>query len=67
MADLLPCPFCGGRAEMQITKHTPSGNDYTPRCTNTSCCGRLLKKYTVRETAVAMWNKRTPKERERKE
>lgn len=59
MVELKPCPFCGAVAEMQITKHIPIGNDYTPRCTNTSCCGRLSKKYTLRETAVAMWNKRT--------
>lgn len=56
--ELKPCPFCGGKAEMQITKHCPSGFDYTPRCQNTSCCGRLQKKYTVRETAVYMWNRR---------
>lgn len=63
MAELLPCPFCGGVAEMQITKHIPSGYDYTPRCKNTSCCGRLSKKYSLRETAVMKWNTRTPKER----
>lgn len=64
MADteLKPCPFCGGVAEMQITKHCPSGFDYTPRCINTSCCGRLQKKYTVRETAVYMWNRRADNE-----
>ena len=56
--ELKPCPFCGGEAEMQVTKHIPSGFDYTPRCKNTSCCGRSTKKYTVRETAVAMWNRR---------
>ena len=59
MRELKKCPFCGAVAEMQITKHIPSGNDYTPRCTNTSCCGRLSKKYTLRETAVTMWNTRT--------
>ena len=56
--DLKPCPFCGGVAEMQVTKHTPSGFDYTPRCKNTSCCGRLLKKYSTKEAAIAMWNRR---------
>ena len=60
MAELKSCPFCGGVAEMQVTKHIPSGYDYTTRCKNTSCCGRLSKKYTLRETAVAAWNKRTP-------
>ena len=67
MRELKKCPFCGAVAEMQITKHIPSGNDYTPRCTNTSCCGRLSKKYTLRETAVTMWNTRTPRNDEVRE
>jgi len=58
MVALKPCPFCGGEAEMKTSKHIPSGTDYTPRCKNTSCCGRLTKKYTVEETAVYMWNRR---------
>lgn len=56
---LKPCPYCGGVAEMQVTKHIPNGYDYTPRCSNKSCCGRLTKKFTVREVAVAMWNRRS--------
>ena len=55
---LAPCPFCGGEAEMKISKHIPSGFDYTPRCKKTSCCGRLAKKYTTREAAVYSWNRR---------
>lgn len=55
---LKPCPFCGGKAQLYITKHIPSGNDYTPRCYNTSCCGRLSKKYTSEETAITFWNRR---------
>ena len=58
MAELKPCPFCGGYAEMYVTKHIPSGMDYTPRCRDTSCCGRLTKKYTAIETAVYAWNRR---------
>lgn len=57
--ELNPCPFCGGKAEIQVTKHTPSGFDYTPRCLNTSCCGRLLKKYSTREAAIWKWNRRS--------
>ncbi len=56
--ELKPCPFCGGEAELYITKHIPSGFEYTPRCKNKSCCGRQTKKYLVKETAVAMWNRR---------
>ena len=55
---LLPCPFCGRRAELRETKHIPSGTDYTPRCTDTSCPGRCSKKYTEKETAIALWNRR---------
>ena len=43
---------------MKMSRHIPNGIDYTPRCKNTSCCGRLTKKYTVKETAVYMWNRR---------
>lgn len=57
-SDLLNCPFCGSRAEMYETPHVPRGTDYTPRCTNTSCCGRLSKKYAYKETAITMWNRR---------
>ncbi len=65
MAELKPCPFCGGKAELYKTLHIPKGIDYTPRCKNPSCCGRLSKKFTVRETAVAMWNTRTPQKEEK--
>ena len=57
--ELRACPFCGGAAEMKVTQHIPEGHDYTPRCKIPSCCGRLTKKYTVRETAVFMWNRRS--------
>ena len=62
MSELIPCPFCGGEAEMQITKHIPSGYDYTPRCKRTSCCGRLSKKYSTQEAAIHHWNTRAKKE-----
>lgn len=61
-SDLLNCPFCDSRAEMYETPHLPRGMDYTPRCTNTSCCGRLSKKYVNKETAITMWNRRASDE-----
>lgn len=61
--ELKPCPFCGGPAEMQITKHIPGRFGYTPRCKNQSCCGRSTKQYTVREAAEYMWNRRANDER----
>lgn len=58
MAELKPCPFCGGEADMKITPHTPKGYDYTPQCVDPSCCGRITKKWTDRETAEYAWNRR---------
>ena len=55
---LLPCPFCGGDAELVSKPHIPNGTDWTPRCRNTSCCGRLTKKYTDKDTAITFWNRR---------
>lgn len=57
-AELKPCPFCGGMAEIYETPHIPRGTDYTPRCKNPSCCGRSTKKYSMKETAIMMWNRR---------
>ncbi len=53
---LAPCPFCGSPAEMKVEKHTPSGYDYTPRCKETRCPGRLTKKYTNKEESIRLWN-----------
>ena len=58
MAELKPCPFCGGRAIMKVVPHAPTGKDYTPQCADASCCGRLTKKWLCRETAVYAWNRR---------
>lgn len=58
MDELKPCPYCGGDAEMFVTKHIPSGYDYTPRCKKTGCCGRLTKKFGLKELAVYAWNMR---------
>ena len=52
------CPYCGAPAEMYVIKHIPKGNDYTPRCTNPSCCGRISKKWTSKEAATNAWNMR---------
>lgn len=55
---LKPCPFCGEKAEMDIKQHVPEGYDYTPRCTNPSCAGRLTKKWINAEEAIKAWNRR---------
>lgn len=56
--ELKPCPFCGGEAELRKLKHIPDGYDYTPRCKNPSCCCRITKRFNVKETAIALWNRR---------
>lgn len=43
---------------MMETPHIPHGTDYTPRCKDPSCCGRLSKKYGTREAATMKWNRR---------
>ena len=43
---------------MQVKKHIPNGFDYTPRCSDPSCAGRLVKKWISKETAVYAWNRR---------
>lgn len=58
-SELKPCPFCGGEAELYATRHVPHGMDYIPRCKDTSCCGRLSKKYSSKEKATAFWNRRS--------
>ena len=61
MTDIKPCPFCGGAAVLKTTPHIPSGTDYTPTCTDPSCAGRLTKKWTDKEKAIAAWNRRAEK------
>lgn len=59
---LKPCPFCGVEAELDIKQHVPKGYDYTPRCTNPSCAGRLTKKWINAEEAIKAWNRRVSDE-----
>lgn len=55
---LQPCPFCGGEAIMKIQRHIPKGYEYTPTCKNTSCAGRLTKKWLTEAEAIEAWNRR---------
>ena len=63
--DLLPCPFCGEEAEMKKESYSHGrkgmGFAYTPRCKNTSCAGRLTKKWLNLDEAASAWNKRNNK------
>ena len=57
--ELKPCPFCGSEAIMKVIPHIPRGYDYTPQCTDPSCCGRITKHWLDWETAVYAWNRRS--------
>ena len=59
MAELKPCPFCGGEAELKVKKHCPTGYDYIPRCKDPSCPGRITKMWHTKQTAIYAWNRRT--------
>lgn len=56
---LKTCPFCGNRAEMKVAEDVPDGHVYTPRCTVTSCAGRLTKLWRSQEAAITAWNRRS--------
>lgn len=58
---LLPCPYCGSPAEMNVTVRIPHGTgyDHNPRCTVPSCAGRSNKKWVNEDQAIAAWNTRS--------
>lgn len=63
MENLLPCPFCGGEAEIfdydpenEVGFHEP----YTVQCSNQCCC--LGKDFRTREEAAEAWNRRAQPE-----
>lgn len=59
VSPLKPCPFCGSPAELRVTDRVPTDYNYTPRCTVTSCAGRLAKLWMNKEDAIKAWNRRT--------
>ena len=58
MAELKPCPFCGGRAFIHKS-NTPLGTFYFAHCGNEDCPiePKTHSKYK-REHAVEAWNRR---------
>lgn len=89
MAELLPCPFCGGESELHTRydsldsianykseipktarivceKKYPGRRKYivyrkllyVPRCTISSCMGRSIKGFEIKEEAIQAWNRR---------
>lgn len=70
MDKLLPCPFCGGEAE--VLRSWTGKKWYWPSCVNPSvaiCPGRTDEQdeqggthldRNTKEEAIALWNTRTP-------
>ena len=57
----LPCPFCGGNAELDHVEHPPRVVDdlitkFFYRCDSCACCGGWGRSET---SALKMWNTRT--------
>ena len=63
MAELLPCPFCGGVA-CQV--YSVWGEGYRYGCLTSGCVGNvhnLLTQFKSDIEAINAWNTRIPKER----
>lgn len=60
MADLKPCPFCGGEAE--ILKYPRCERKYVVVCKNNLCNASIGQYSTSKENAVRAWNTRKPME-----
>ena len=62
MSDLKPCPFCGGKAEIQHTeKRSEYGECAFIVCTHCGANGQMVTKawaYSADEKAIEAWNRR---------
>lgn len=57
MAKLLPCPFCGGEANVV----TNGKGFFSVSCPNEECCGYpTFLKYSKKSIAIKRWNARAP-------
>ena len=56
--DLLPCPFCGGKAELDSYENAPPHTDsFRVECPD---CEATFDYLDTLEKAIAAWNRRTP-------
>lgn len=53
MTDLLPCPFCGGKAYL-----TASSDGYGVECRNELCVKTIMQEHSTEAEAIAAWNTR---------
>ena len=53
VSNLLPCPFCGKRAET-----VKSGDTYTTMCMNQDCSVMVQSEGEDKETSESIWNAR---------
>ena len=59
MAELKPCPFCGGEADaFHIKSETDDTEGWVVGCTNDKCVVRPSVQTGIREAAVFEWNRR---------
>ena len=63
--ELLPCPFCGGKAEVRATKRLVFNGKYMGTvhyvvgCIDTKCIGRIQRRYNSIEEArrsIGLWS-----------
>lgn len=54
--NLKPCPFCGGRAEMQEAYHSMLSNEYFVKCKR--CKAESGRYYKGTYGAAKAWNRR---------
>lgn len=61
MTKLKRCPFCGGEAEMnRILNSDGEPEYYISVCKKHDCPGNVREVYKGEETAIKVWNTRTP-------
>lgn len=59
---LLPCPFCGGDAELKAYRDELRGDTFAAMCQKTNCQGRTYRKNAMLKAAVEAWNHRAEPE-----
>ena len=58
-SELLPCPFCGGEARLEMSTNIFGERTYRVYCTG-GICGARIGLRDSREDAVNAWNLRVP-------